>query len=220
MLLGDIMNKKAIVLLSGGIDSAVCYRINKACGYDCYPLFFRTSETKKHEYDCANFQVEESLKSLFVILGNPVPDSNFSEVTPGRNMLFLSYAFAYAETIKADIISIGAINEDHLDFPDCRPEFFNAMVNIMVSTSIWNPQKQYEINRPLINKTKAEVIKLGIEFNVNFNRTTSCYQLNIKEEACGICFSCRERLAGFKLLGEKDPIKYVAVPPQDTEVKN
>ena len=226
------MTKKAICLLSGGLDSSVTLAIAKSEGYEVYAMTFIYGQTHSKEIEAAkkiakHFKVREhkvigldlsEIAKSSLISGAEIPTGRSAEeiisckeipstYVPGRNIIFLSLALAYAESIDADAIFIGANAVDFAGYPDCRPEFFEKfqeLINIGTKRGVeGNPIK---IKTPIINLTKAEIIKKGLSLGVPFELTWSCYLG--KEKACGKCDSCILRLKGFKEAGLKDPIEY------------
>jgi 7-cyano-7-deazaguanine synthase len=225
------MTKKAVCLISGGIDSCVTAYLTKKDGYDIYALTFDYGQRHKKEIECAKkiaslvnaknhvvFDIDlakfggsslvnkskhiERNRTLDEI-GKTIP----STYVPGRNTVFLSTALAYAESIDADAIYIGVTSTDYSGYPDCRPEYieaFQKMANIANKRGIEG--KPIKIIAPLLNMTKAQIIKEGIELKVPFENTWSCYVG--EKKACGRCDSCLLRLKGFKEAGIKDPIEY------------
>lgn len=222
--------KKAVCLISGGLDSTVTAYIAKNKGYDIYTITFRYGQRHKKEIDSAE-KISKKINSkkhiIFDInlskfggsslvdkkkkieenklkdIGKKIP----STYVPARNTVFLSIALAYSEVVDADAIFIGVTATDYSGYPDCRPEFiksFQKMANLATKRSIKG--KKVEIKTPLIDMSKSEIIKKGVKLNVPFEKTWSCYKGNKK--ACGKCDSCKLRLKGFKEAGYIDPIEY------------
>jgi 7-cyano-7-deazaguanine synthase len=221
--------KKAIVLLSGGVDSATTLAIARDQGFQVYALSFQYGQKAQQELTAAKkiaqaFAVaEHKVISIRLddlggsALTSSIPIPKREAVTgdipvtyvPARNIIFLSFALAYAETLGASDIFIGANSLDYSGYPDCRPEFFSAferMANVGTRTGVQT--QSIKIHAPLQYLTKSEIIQKGISLGVDFSLTVSCYELNQKNEACGQCESCRIRLKGFDELGIKDPVKY------------
>jgi 7-cyano-7-deazaguanine synthase len=217
--------KKAVVLLSGGLDSTTCLAVALGEGYESYPLSFDYGQRHRRELECARLVAEYyGIKSHRVIrmdnvggsaLTDPcieVPEysgegSIPSTYVPARNIIFLSYAAGYAEVTGAEAIFIGVNAIDYSGYPDCRPEFIEAFEEmIRVGTKSGVEGTGVKILTPLIKLTKAEIIRLAHDLNAPLHLTTSCY--NGQETACGVCDSCVLRLKGFKEAGLSDPIEY------------
>ena len=222
--------KRAIVLLSGGLDSATVLAIAKDEGYKIFVLTFDYGQRHDKELIFAKkiaeyFQVEEHLIlkiELDKIDGSSLTDKNIeiekrpinkikdnipSTYVPGRNTIFLSFALSWAEVLRVDAIFIGANAVDFSGYPDCRAEFFKAFRKISeLGTKIGIEGNPIKISTPIIGMKKAEIIKKGKSLCVPFELTWSCYQG--MEKACGKCDSCLLRLKGFQNAGIKDPIEY------------
>ena len=225
------MTKKAVCLLSGGLDSAVCAFIAKKQGYEIYALSFRYGQRHTKELTCAK-KISKAVgaknhiilpldleifggSSLFKRSTRNIDHHSLKDIgktipstyVPARNTIFLSYALAYAETIHADAIFIGVNAVDYSAYPDCRPAYitrFQQLANI--ATRQGAEGKKININAPLLRLTKGEIIKKGVELHVPFSKTWSCYQGSAK--ACGRCDSCLLRLKGFREANVKDPLQY------------
>jgi len=218
--------KRAVVLLSGGLDSTTCLSQAIIDGYDVYPLSFNYNQRHKIELKKAKDIVKyykintHRIINIDNVGGSALTDENISvpdyiensttipiTYVPARNIIFLSYAVGYAEVINAEAIYIGVNAIDYSGYPDCRPEFiesFEKMVKIGTKRGVeGNPIK---ILTPLIGLKKYEIIKLAYKNNAPLELTTSCY--NGQEVACGKCDSCKLRLVGFNEAGLKDPIIY------------
>ncbi|QIB26507.1 7-cyano-7-deazaguanine synthase QueC [Caloranaerobacter azorensis] len=217
--------KKAVILLSGGLDSTTCMGIAQNEGYELYPISFDYKQRHRKELEAAKkiaeyYNVKEHrIISLDNVGGSALTDKNIDvpeykgdgeipvTYVPARNILFLSYALGYAEVIGAEAIFIGVSSVDYSGYPDCRPEFIEAFQKVVdVGTAAGVKGKSIKIIAPLINLSKAETIKLGTKYGVPYHLTTSCY--NGKEKACGVCDSCVLRLKGFAEAGIEDPIEY------------
>lgn len=217
--------KKAVVLLSGGLDSTTCLSVAMKEGYEVFPLSFDYSQRHTRELESVKkiieyynidthklIKIENTGGSALTDMNIDVPDydeTNKIPVTyvPARNIIFLAYAAGYAEAIEADTIFIGVNAIDYSGYPDCRPEFISAFEEVLrVGTKKGCEGSKIKIETPLINMTKAEIIKLAVKNNVPLNLTTSCYKGG--ELACGVCDSCTLRLKGFKETGLKDMIEY------------
>jgi 7-cyano-7-deazaguanine synthase len=226
-------NLKAIVLLSGGIDSATTLAIARNIGFDIYALSFRYGQRHVVELEAA-MRIARSCKvaehliidiDLRKIGGSAltadiaVPKSRSTEqmgkdipvtYVPARNTIFLSYALAWAEVVGANDIFIGVNALDYSGYPDCRPEYIAAyenMANLATKAGVEGGQK-LKIHTPLIQMSKAQIIQKGIELGVDYSLTHSCYDPSASGEACGECDSCLLRLKGFRDAGIKDPIRY------------
>ncbi|MDY0361852.1 MAG: 7-cyano-7-deazaguanine synthase QueC [Desulforegulaceae bacterium] len=222
--------KKALVLLSGGIDSSTCAAIAKNMGFDVYALSFDYNQRHKSELDFADkiaryLGVSEHIvikSDLSKIGGSALTDEKISvpdfkegntkipvTYVPSRNIIFLSYAVSYAEVIGADDIFIGVTAVDYSGYPDCRPEFieaFSKAVNLGTKKGIeGNP---FKIHTPLLNLSKDQIILKGIELKMDYSFTSSCYNPDVKGRACGKCDSCIIRKKGFEKAGIKDPTIY------------
>lgn len=221
--------KKAIVILSGGLDSTVCMSVAKYENYEIFPMTFSYGQRHSREVEQAKkvskyYECEKHLVldiGFFSQIGASALTSQEIEVpanrdidneipvtyVPFRNAVFLSMAVGYAEAIGAEKIYIGVNALDYSGYPDCRPQFIKAFQEV-VNVGSAAPQKgcPIAIETPLLSLTKAEIVKLGVENGAPLHLTTSCY--NGGEKACGICDSCQLRLKGFKEAGIEDPIEY------------
>ena len=221
-------SEKAIILISGGLDSTVTLAIAKDLGFDCYGLSFNYKQRHISELNAAkniaySFSVSEH-KIIDIDLAQvggsaltdnkiAVPDSPTDGIpityVPARNTLFLSYALAWAEVLNSSNIFIGVNVVDYSGYPDCRPEYIKAFENLAsLATKAGTEGVKFKIHTPLIKLNKAEIIKQGLSFNVDFSLTVSCYQANNKGMACGVCESCRFRKDGFKSANVTDPTIY------------
>ena len=218
----------AVVLVSGGLDSATCLAIARAQGYDCYALSFNYGQRSSSELHAAK-KVADSIgviehKIIELNIGElggsaltdeeievPEAESEGIPVTyvPARNTVFLSYALAWAEVIGANSIFIGVNALDYSGYPDCRPEYIAAFQNLMdLATKTSIEGKNIQLETPLINLSKAEIIKSGQSLSIDFGETVSCYQAVEDGSACGKCDSCRFRMKGFYDAGVEDPTRY------------
>jgi len=224
--------KRAVLLLSGGLDSATTLAIAKNEGYEIFALSFEYGQRHGIEVDSAR-QIGQSLGcrehriariDLRTFGGSALTDAidvpkyrSDTEIAgqipvtyiPARNMIFLSYALAWAETIDARDIFIGVNALDYSGYPDCRPEFieqFEQVANLGTKAGVSG--ERFQIHAPLIAMTKAQIIRRGSELGVDFSLTHSCYDPASDGAACGDCDSCRLRLRGFRDAGIKDPIRY------------
>lgn len=226
------MTKKAIVLLSGGLDSATALAIARSQGYRCYALSFSYGQRHSRELQAAR-SVGESLslvehRTIDIDLGRlggsaltdtaiDVPKGRAEQdmqdipatYVPARNTIFLSYALAWAEVIGAQAIFIGVNHLDYSGYPDCRPEFieaFEKMANLATKAGVEG--RRIRIEAPLIEMTKAQIIRRGSELGVDYGLTHSCYDPDSSDLACGRCDSCTLRKKGFADAGVPDPTRY------------
>ena len=220
---------KAVILLSGGLDSTTVLAIAKSQGYDCYALSFDYGQKQRSELESSISIAKKSnviehriMKiSLSDIGGSALTDqsidvpkySDSDEIpityVPARNTIFLSFALAWAEVVDCQTIFIGVNALDYSGYPDCRPEFIEAfenMANLATKQSVEGDRIQ--IKTPLISMTKAEIIKKGLGLGVDYSETTSCYDANPLGEACGECDACVLRKIGFENANVKDPTRY------------
>jgi len=220
---------KAIVLLSGGLDSTTTLAIAKSEGFDCYALSFEYGQKQISELISAKNiakqfgVVEHRIMSISLadIGGSALTDSNIdipkynesSEIpityVPARNTVFLSFALAWAEVIGSQSIFIGVNVLDYSGYPDCRPEYIKAyevMANLATKQSIEGTK--LNIHTPLIHLTKAKIITKGLSLGIDYSKTTSCYQANSDGEACGECDACVLRRNGFDEAEVEDPTMY------------
>jgi len=224
-----MMSKKAVILVSGGLDSATVLAIAKKQGYDCYALSFDYGQRHNSELEAASrlaktYKVVEH-KIIQLGMGEfggsaltddeinvPTEHSSGIPVTyvPARNTVFLSIALGWAEVIGAWDIFIGVNAVDYSGYPDCRLEFIEAFEKLAnLATKAGVEEGGFKIHTPLINLTKAQIIQKGDALNVDYSATVSCYQANAKGEACGECESCRLRQQGFEKAKLKDPTCYM-----------
>lgn len=227
------MKEKAVVILSGGLDSTTCVGVAAEKGYEVYALTFNYGQKHNKEVNhakqvCDYYNIAEhkiiNIDFLKEIGGSALTDQKISINTegvkeeipstyvPARNMIFLSLASAYAEVKKANYIYTGVSAIDYSGYPDCRPEFISSINSTINLGTTWGLTINIKIVTPLINLTKAETIILGNSINVPYHLTTSCYKG--ENLACGECDSCRLRLKGFEEANIVDPIKYQEVITQ------
>lgn len=222
------MSKKAIILLSGGLDSITVLAYAKQQGYVCYALSFDYGQRHNAELNAAKniaqhyHVVEHKIISLGLgaIGGSALTDEHIAvphepqegipvTYVPARNTIFLSFALGWAEVLEARDIFIGVNAVDYSGYPDCRPEFIQAFQRLAnVATKAGVEGQQTVIHTPLIDLTKAEIIKKGLELGVDYRQTVSCYSADKEGRACGSCDACRLRAAGFASLGVADPTRY------------
>jgi 7-cyano-7-deazaguanine synthase len=223
--------KRAVVLLSGGLDSTTTLAVAKSEGFETHAMTFRYGQRHEIEVDAArrvarkanaaeHVVVDIDLRSfggsaltgtLAVPKDRPLEKNQGVPVTyvPARNTIFLSFALAWAEVLDVRDIYIGVNAVDYSGYPDCRPEYIAAyerMANLATRAGIEG--RPVRIRSPLIDLTKADIIRLGASLGVDFSLTTSCYDPTVHGVACGHCDSCLLRLKGFADAGLKDPIRY------------
>ncbi len=229
-------DKKVVVLLSGGLDSATTLAIARAEGFECYALTFRYGQRHQREIEAAkkiaNFLGAAEHRIIDIDLadfgGSALTDSTIevpkdradlgnsaqipSTYVPARNTIFLSYALAWAEVLGAFDIFIGVNATDYSGYPDCRAEFiaaFEETANLATAAAVQG-KGRYRIHTPIINMTKAQIILTGTKFGVDYSLTHSCYDPDEWGRSCGRCDSCRLRLKGFAEAGLTDPVEYVS----------
>lgn len=222
------MKHKAVILVSGGIDSATVLAVAAKEGYECHALSFNYGQRHGAELNAAqrvvsslNVQEHKVLNiDLTQIGGSALTDKSIDvpqqpatgipvTYVPARNTIFLSCALGYAETIEAFNIFIGVNAVDYSGYPDCRPEYitaFEKLANLATRSGVEG--KTFKILTPLIHMTKAEIIRKGTDLGVDYSLTVSCYQADDAGRACGICDSCRIRKDGFKAADIQDPTRY------------
>ena len=228
-------NAPAVVLLSGGLDSATVLAIAKKLGYAPYALSFRYGQRHSSELDAA-VRVAQSLGAIRheiidldlrrFVGGSALTDDAYAVPTspgpqdeipityvPARNTIMLSVALGWAEALGGLDIFFGANAVDYSGYPDCRPDYvksFEATANLATKVGVESHDEatRFRVHAPIIKMSKAEIIKTGMELGVDFSQTVSCYQANPKGLACGQCESCRLRREGFKAAGIPDPTHY------------
>ena len=225
--------KKAVVLLSGGLDSATTLAMAVAEGYECFSISFdygqrhRAELTASHQLSTVLGAHDHKVLSVDLadIGGSALTDKNLDvpefkkdtahtkgvpiSYVPARNTIFLSLALAWAEVLGARDIFIGANIVDYSNYPDCRPEYltaFETMANLATRAGIEGDH--FHIRAPLLNLTKAEIIAEGVKLGVDYGMTVSCYQADENGAACGTCDSCNFRKLGFVEAGVDDPTSY------------
>jgi len=229
-----VAEKKGVILLSGGIDSATSLAIALSEGFKCYALTFRYGQRHQREIEAAK-KIAQSLAvaehriidiDLAAFGGSALTDPNIEvpknraelsdsaqippTYVPARNTIFLSYALAWAEVLSVFDIFIGVNTTDYSGYPDCRAEFiaaFEKTANLGTAAAIQD-RGQYRINTPIIEMTKGDIILTGNKLGVDYSLTHSCYDPDEQGRSCGQCDSCRFRLKGFAEAGLKDPIEY------------
>jgi len=228
------VTKKAIVLLSGGIDSSTTLAITKDLGFSVFALTFNYGQIHHAELQSAKMMARQigvaqhlifkldlaNLVSSSLTGDSEIPKMRsmgniLSEIpstyVPGRNLVFLSIALSWAESIGSYDIFIGANSIDYSGYPDCRPEFIDAFQKCAnLATKVGIEGKNVAIHAPLISMSKGEIIKKGVELGIDFSLSHSCYDPDSNGRACGVCDSCTLRKKGFKEAGVKDPTDYFA----------
>lgn len=224
------IKKNAVVLLSGGLDSATCLAIAKSQGFDCYCLsldYHQRHIAELHAaknvalslgaaaHKTANLDLSLFGGSALTDDALAVPEQETAGIpityVPARNTIMLSLALAWAEVLQAQDIFIGVNALDYSGYPDCRGEYvkaFQAMANLATKSAVEG--QTITIHAPLIDMSKGQIIQLGSELGVDYAMTVSCYQANSHGEACGLCDSCRLRRAGFKAADLSDPTRYTS----------
>lgn len=221
-------NKKAVVMVSGGLDSATVLAMARAEGYACHALSFDYGQRHRSELRAAE-EVSRSLGAaehrcvkldLRAIGGSALTDDDIQvpespadgipvTYVPARNTVFLSIALGWAEVLDADDIFLGINAVDFSGYPDCRPEFLYAyqqLANVAIRRAVEG--RPIMIRAPLLRLSKAEIIATGIRHDVDYSLTVSCYQADEQGRACGVCDSCRFRREGFAAAGVEDPTRY------------
>ncbi len=224
--------KRAVVLLSGGLDSATVLAIARTEGYEVYALSFRYGQRHERElaaaetiaaslgaaaHRCAEIDLRAFGGSALTADLEVPQDRSASEMAsgipityvPARNTIFLSYALAWAEVLGATDIFIGVNAIDYSGYPDCRPEFIHAFETLAnLATRVGVAGARFTVHAPLLELSKAEIIARGISLGVDYSLTHSCYDPAPDGRACGRCDSCQLRLKGFRAAGLTDPIPY------------
>jgi 7-cyano-7-deazaguanine synthase len=236
-----LAKEKAVVLLSGGLDSATTLAIAVKDGFECYALSFAYGQRHKIEIDSST-KVAKALQAvehriididLAAFGGSALTDPSIDvpknneypgvkgyippTYVPARNTVFLSYALAWAEVLGAFDIFIGVNSTDYSGYPDCRREFIEAFektANLATAAAI-DKRGRFKINTPIIEMTKAQIIRTGTDLNVDYSLTHSCYDPDQRGRSCGKCDSCRLRLKGFNEAQLKDPIEYQGLSDKD-----
>jgi 7-cyano-7-deazaguanine synthase len=230
----------AVVLLSGGLDSATALAIAQSQGFEAYALSFRYGQRHEHELTAARRVAERARVARHVIAeidlrafgGSALTDSRIdvpkgrapaemcaAEIpvtyVPARNTIFLAFALAWAETLGSSDIFIGVNALDYSGYPDCRPEYIEAFTRMsdLATKAGVHGRQHLRIHTPLIQMTKAEIIRTGLKLGVDYSITSTCYDPTLQGLACGACDACVLRLKGFAENGILDPAQYVGRPP-------
>ena len=223
-----VTDKRAVILLSGGLDSATVVAMARAEGYSCYTMSFDYGQRHRAELDAAARvardlgAVEHKVIGLNLdgIGGSALTDCSIDvpeapsegipvTYVPARNTVFLSLALGWAEVLQAQDIFIGVNAVDYSGYPDCRPEFveaFEVMANLATKAGVEG--NGFRIQAPLQNLSKAQIVQAGVKLGVDYSLTVSCYQADVQGRACGKCDSCRLRAEGFAAAGIADPTRY------------
>lgn len=227
-------NNKAVILFSGGLDSTTVLAIAQEAGFACHCLSFSYGQKQSIEVERAKENAIRMNAAAHLVLNLdlgliggsaltsdlPVPKDRAAEemadsipitYVPGRNTIFLSYGAAWAEVIGARDIFIGVNAVDFSGYPDCRPDYLDAMNRaINLGTKVGREEKTgFTIHAPLLQLSKEEIIRKGLGLGVDYSRTHSCYDPDDKGQACGTCDACQLRLKGFEMAGLEDPAPYV-----------
>jgi 7-cyano-7-deazaguanine synthase len=220
---------RAVVLLSGGLDSATTLAIARAEGLTCYALSLDYGQRHHAELEAARLQALELEATEHRVMrldmgpfgGSALTDASIAvpesasegipvTYVPARNTIMLSLALGWAEVLDAEAIYIGINALDYSGYPDCRPDFvvaFQQLANLATKRAVNGAP--IDIRAPLINLTKAQIVQIGLRLGVDYRRTVSCYQADIEGRACGRCDSCRLRRQGFEQAGLPDPTRYI-----------
>ena len=223
------MTRKAVVLLSGGLDSATVLAVAKSQDYELYALSVDYGQRHHREIDCAKAQVKAQQVAEHRIVRLELPAKDSSVLTgrgdvpvykpsssipptyvPARNTILLSLALSWAESLGAEDIFIGVTSVDYSGYPDCRREFIDAFQNLanLATKAAIQEGKSFRIHAPLLKLGKREIVARGSELAVDFAKTHSCYDPDVRGRACGRCDSCVLRLKGFADAGLVDPLEY------------
>ncbi len=229
-------NRPAVVLLSGGLDSAVALAVCRRDGFTPYALTIDYNQRHRVELECARKIAQSMGVARHIVLNVDLTQWGGSALTsdtkvptnrdaktmgsdipstyvPARNTIFLSLAMGWAETLDSGDIFIGAHSLDYSGYPDCRPEYFDAFARMAdLATKIGVEGAQWKIHTPLLQMTKSDIVKLGTSLNVPFENTVSCYQPTTSGDtviACGVCDACIIRRRAFVSAGTADPLEYV-----------
>ncbi|MFC1602183.1 7-cyano-7-deazaguanine synthase QueC [Pseudomonadota bacterium] len=219
---------KAVILISGGLDSATTLAIAQEQGYECYALSIDYGQRHRVELKAAHWIAESFGVSEHKIInigldrlgGSALTDESLSipeeleegiptTYVPARNTIFLSLALGWAEVIGAKDLFIGVTAVDYSGYPDCRKEFIDAFENVAnLGTKAGVEGSAFHVHTPLVKLSKADIIRQGVRLGVDYGLTVSCYQADNEGRACGVCDSCRFRVQGFNEAGVADPTRY------------
>jgi 7-cyano-7-deazaguanine synthase len=231
------MTERAVILLSGGLDSATVLAMARAAGLQCYALSVAYGQRHAVELDAAAAVARQlgarehrvMRVDLANIGGSALTDSRLAVPTessagipityvPARNTIMLSLALAWAEVLNAHEIHIGVNAVDYSGYPDCRPEFVAAFAGLAtLATRAGVQGSPLRVQAPLIHMSKAQIVREGVRLGVDYSQTVSCYQADASGLACGLCDSCRLRREGFVSAGIPDPTRYRLLPGQGGE---
>lgn len=233
--MGTTEKKKAVVLLSGGLDSTTTLAIAKEEGFEAFAMTFRYGQRHEAEIEASRcvatrmgvaehivVDIDLRLFGASALTANiPVPKGRAASemghgipvtYVPARNTIFLSFALAWAEVLKSEDLFIGVNALDYSGYPDCRPEYIEAyqrMANLATREGVEGRQN-LRIHTPLISLTKAQIIQRGLQLGVDYGATSTCYDPSANGQACGLCDACQLRLKGFAANGIADPAPYQA----------
>lgn len=224
------MQKKAIILLSGGLDSITVLAQIKKAGYQCYALSFDYGQKHNAELNAAKNIAQQYQVAMHKVInlglgsigGSALTDEQIAvpktpqegipvTYVPARNTIFLSFALGWAEVLNVHDIFIGVNAVDYSGYPDCRPKFIQAFQDLAnLATKAGVEGAEIKIHAPLIQLSKAEIITHGVDLGVDYKQTVSCYSADKEGRACGVCDACRLRVIGFEEANVIDPTRYIS----------